>query len=142
MTGIWAECNEYCTILSKICQGIWRRNNLCLQSKGPSTNNDWFCVNVARFAKLQDLIAVQTGVSAAQQRFFYKYNEFKPDPMAPSLSYPNTSVSDSVTLLTLPLNSDLQHLLSPAEHRRTTRDCQKSYSRDLKIQRPEATVES
>lgn len=46
-----------------------------------------------RFAKFQELIAVQTGVSAAQQKLFFKYDEFKPDPMAPSSSYPITSVS-------------------------------------------------
>lgn len=46
-----------------------------------------------RFAKFQELIAVQTGVSAAQQKLFFKYDEFKPDPMAPSSSYPMTSVS-------------------------------------------------
>lgn len=45
------------------------------------------------FAKFQELIAVQTGVSAAQQKLFFKYDEFKPDPMAPSSSYPKTSVS-------------------------------------------------
>lgn len=43
------------------------------------------------FAKLQDLIAVHTGVSAAQQRFYFKYDEFKPNPMAPASTYPNTS---------------------------------------------------
>ncbi|KAL9959562.1 hypothetical protein ACROYT_G032893 [Oculina patagonica] len=43
------------------------------------------------FAKFQELIAVQTGVSAAQQKLFFKYDEFRPDPMAPSSSYPNTS---------------------------------------------------
>ncbi|XP_027051194.1 serine/threonine-protein kinase TBK1-like [Pocillopora damicornis] len=43
------------------------------------------------FAKFQELIAVQTGVSAAQQKLFFKYDEFKPDPMAPSSSYPKTS---------------------------------------------------
>ena len=36
---------------------------------------------------------MQTGVSAAQQKLFFKYDEFRPDPMAPSSSYPNTSVS-------------------------------------------------
>ena len=46
-----------------------------------------------RFAKFQELIAVQTGVSAAQQKLMFKYEEFRPDPMAPASSYPNTSVS-------------------------------------------------
>ena len=45
------------------------------------------------FAKFQELIAVQTGVSAAQQKLMFKYEEFRPDPMAPASSYPNTSVS-------------------------------------------------
>lgn len=43
------------------------------------------------FAKFQELIAVQTGVSAAQQKLFFNYEEFKPDPMAPASTYPNTS---------------------------------------------------
>ena len=47
---------------------------------------------VYRFAKFQELIAVQTGVSARQQMLMFKYEEFKPDPMAPASSYPNTSV--------------------------------------------------
>lgn len=46
-----------------------------------------------RFAKFQELIAVQTGVSAAQQKLMFKYEEFTPEPMAPVSSYPNTSVS-------------------------------------------------
>ena len=48
---------------------------------------------IHRFAKFQELIAVQTGVSAAQQKLMFKYEEFRPDPMAPASSYPNTSVS-------------------------------------------------
>lgn len=43
------------------------------------------------FAKFQELIAVQTGVSAAQQKLMFKYEEFTPEPMAPVSSYPNTS---------------------------------------------------
>ncbi|XP_073228812.1 serine/threonine-protein kinase TBK1-like [Porites lutea] len=43
------------------------------------------------FAKFQELIAVQTGVSAAQQKPMFKYEEFKPEPMAPASSYPDTS---------------------------------------------------
>ena len=49
--------------------------------------------NPLRFAKFQELIAVQTGVSAAQQKLMFKYEEFRPDPMAPASLYPNTSVS-------------------------------------------------
>ena len=36
---------------------------------------------------------MQTGVSAAQQKLMFKYEEFRPDPMAPASSYPDTSVS-------------------------------------------------
>ncbi|KAJ7331255.1 dendritic cell proliferation [Desmophyllum pertusum] len=51
------------------------------------------------FAKFQELIAVQTGVSAAQQKLLFKYDEFKPDPMAPSSSYPNTSDDNHMVMI-------------------------------------------
>ncbi|XP_020631400.1 serine/threonine-protein kinase TBK1-like isoform X3 [Orbicella faveolata] len=51
------------------------------------------------FAKFQELIAVQTGVSAAQQKLFFKYDEFKPDPMAPSSSYPITSDDNLMVMI-------------------------------------------
>lgn len=52
-----------------------------------------------RFAKFQELIAVQTGVSARQQMLMFKYEEFRPDPMAPASSYPNTTVRIQTTEL-------------------------------------------
>lgn len=51
------------------------------------------------FAKFQELIAVQTGVSARQQMLMFKYEEFKPDPMAPASSYPNTSEDSFMVMI-------------------------------------------
>ncbi|XP_015780136.1 PREDICTED: serine/threonine-protein kinase TBK1-like [Acropora digitifera] len=51
------------------------------------------------FAKFQELIAVQTGVSARQQMLMFKYEEFRPDPMAPASSYPNTTEDSFMVMI-------------------------------------------
>ena len=72
---------------------MWYENGRPRLLGAQSTNTERALIfSNHRLGKFQELIAVQTGVSAAQQKLYFKYEEFKPNTMAPAKEYPKTSV--------------------------------------------------
>ena len=78
---------------SKSAIFVWYENGRPRLLGAQSTNTERALIfSNHRLGKFQELIAVQTGVSAAQQKLYFKYEEFKPNTMAPAKEYPKTSV--------------------------------------------------